>query len=131
MQRNASPSYSDTSAPTRQYRRATAANNGGAASGIPNHMYQGGYMPSPANHHARRGSVANMAAEMMGPQGTEALDSLRVVSSKMEDQLDKFTRPIRPWLPGLGRFLIVVTFFEDTLRILSQITGPSRSFIIM
>lgn len=85
-------------------------------------------MPSPANNHARRGSVANLAA-VMGPQGTEALDSLMKVSNKLEDQLDKFTRPIRPWLPGLGRFLIVVTFFEDTLRILSQITGQLTALI--
>ena len=59
----------------------------------------------------------------MGPQGTEVLGSIRKLSSKTEDVIDGVARPLRPYLPGLGRFLIVVTFLEDALRILTQITG--------
>ena len=28
--------------------------------------------------------------------------------------------PIKPYLPAIGRFLIVVTFLEDALRIITQ-----------
>ena len=41
-------------------------------------------------------------------------------SQQAEDVLDNLSQPIRPYLPALGRFLIVVTFFEDALRILTQ-----------
>ncbi|KAK8087950.1 hypothetical protein PG997_002911 [Apiospora hydei] len=38
----------------------------------------------------------------------------------IEDMLDTFSEPIKPYLPVIGRFLIVVTFLEDALRILTQ-----------
>lgn len=48
------------------------------------------------------------------------LDKIRALSSKIEDYIDVYTQPIKPHLPALGRFLIVVTFLEDALRILTQ-----------
>ncbi|KAG5295216.1 ER-derived vesicles protein ERV29 [Histoplasma ohiense] len=48
------------------------------------------------------------------------LDAIREQTGKIEDWLDTFSDPIRPYLPAVGRFLIVVTFLEDTLRILTQ-----------
>ncbi|KAL1919681.1 uncharacterized protein VTP21DRAFT_1612 [Calcarisporiella thermophila] len=42
------------------------------------------------------------------------------VTSQAEDLLDKVGTPLKPYLPGLGRLLIVCTFYEDSLRILSQ-----------
>lgn len=78
--------------------------------------------------HARRGSVMDLAAEMVGGQaGVEQLEKARKVSDKIEDRLDQLARPIRPWLPGIGRFLIVVTFLEDALRILTQLSGAFPS----
>lgn len=44
------------------------------------------------------------------------LEQVRRVTSKVEDLIDNNTRGLRPYLPGLGRFLIVVTFLEDALR---------------
>lgn len=41
-------------------------------------------------------------------------------SSQAEDVIDSWSQPIKPYLPALGRFLIVVTFLEDAMRIITQ-----------
>jgi len=48
------------------------------------------------------------------------LDTIREHTSKIEDILDNLAEPVKPYLPAIGRFLIVVTFFEDALRIITQ-----------
>ncbi|PFH55691.1 hypothetical protein XA68_17815 [Ophiocordyceps unilateralis] len=48
------------------------------------------------------------------------LDQIRPYTSKVEDIMDNFSEPIKPYLPAIGRFLIVVTFLEDALRIVTQ-----------
>jgi hypothetical protein len=48
------------------------------------------------------------------------LDAIREQTSKIEDWLDTYSDPIKPYLPAIGRFLIVVTFLEDALRIITQ-----------
>ncbi|DAA72733.1 surfeit locus protein homolog [Trichophyton mentagrophytes] len=50
------------------------------------------------------------------------LDAIREQTSKIEDWLDTVADPIKPHLPAIGRFLIVVTFLEDSLRIMTQWT---------
>ncbi|KAI7883879.1 SURF4-domain-containing protein [Lichtheimia hyalospora FSU 10163] len=41
-------------------------------------------------------------------------------SSKAEDIIDRVGQPLKPYIPAIGRFLIVVTFLEDALRITTQ-----------
>ena len=94
-------------------------------SGVPQHMYSQGYVPTPGNSHTRRPSVVDIAADFLGPSGPEQLAKIRQTGSKVEDWIDTYSRPIRPWLPALGRFLIIVTFLEDAHRILTQISGQS------
>ncbi|KIW06881.1 uncharacterized protein PV09_02557 [Verruconis gallopava] len=48
------------------------------------------------------------------------LDQIREQTSKIEDFFDTISEPIKPYLPAIGRFLIVVTFLEDALRIITQ-----------
>ncbi|KAK0273875.1 ER-derived vesicles protein erv29 [Friedmanniomyces endolithicus] len=48
------------------------------------------------------------------------LAAIRAQTSKIEDWLDTYSDPIKPYLPAIGRFLIVVTFLEDALRIMTQ-----------
>lgn len=91
---------------------------------VPQHLYNQGYVPTP-NSHTRRTSVVDIAADFLGPAGPESLARIRQTSSKVEDWIDTYSRPIRPWLPAFGRFLIIVTFLEDALRILTQISGQS------
>ncbi|KAF2704543.1 SURF4-domain-containing protein [Pleomassaria siparia CBS 279.74] len=50
------------------------------------------------------------------------LDTLREQTSKIEDWLDTLSEPVKPYIPAIGRFLIVVTFLEDALRIITQWT---------
>ncbi|CAN8099082.1 unnamed protein product [Discula destructiva] len=53
-------------------------------------------------------------------QESSAMDAIREQTSKIEDLLDTVAEPIKPYMPAIGRFLIVVTFLEDALRILTQ-----------
>ncbi|GKZ69814.1 hypothetical protein AnigIFM50267_005044 [Aspergillus niger] len=61
-----------------------------------------------------------------GPGRVEAtsdpspLDAVREQTSKIEDWLDTMSDPVKPYLPAIGRFLIVVTFIEDSLRMITQ-----------
>ncbi|KAG0289530.1 hypothetical protein BGZ98_003801 [Dissophora globulifera] len=48
------------------------------------------------------------------------MDSLHEYSRKAEDLIDKIGQPIKPYIPAIARFLIVVTFLEDALRITTQ-----------
>ncbi|BDD59669.1 hypothetical protein MPDQ_001753 [Monascus purpureus] len=48
------------------------------------------------------------------------LDAIREQTSKIEDWLETIADPIKPHLPRIGRFLIVVTFIEDSIRIVTQ-----------
>ncbi|MCJ1470042.1 hypothetical protein MMC07_008687 [Pseudocyphellaria aurata] len=48
------------------------------------------------------------------------LDAIREQTSKIEDFLDTVSEPVKPYVPAIGRFLIVVTFLEDALRIITQ-----------
>ena len=99
-----------------------------SAYGSPNpNSASAGSRRSSANH-ARRGSVIDIAADMLaGQAGVESLEKARKVTDKVEDTLEQWVKPVRPWLPGIGRFLIVVTFLEDALRILTQLGGKLLS----
>ncbi|KAF3163758.1 hypothetical protein TWF225_006211 [Orbilia oligospora] len=48
------------------------------------------------------------------------LDAIREQTSKIEDLLDTYFDPVKPYLPAIGRFLIVATFLEDAIRIITQ-----------
>ena len=71
------------------------------------------------------GGPSNMGMGM-GGRGLEAtndpspLEAIRAQTSKIEDWLDTISDPVKPYLPAIGRFLIVVTFLEDALRIMTQ-----------
>ncbi|MCJ1327482.1 hypothetical protein MMC10_004151 [Thelotrema lepadinum] len=63
-------------------------------------------------------NYSNMKAE--ATNDPSPLDAIRQQTSKIEDWLDTVSEPLKPYLPAIGRFLIVVTFLEDALRILTQ-----------
>lgn len=74
-----------------------------------------------ANYHLGRdqrmfGAPSHSAAS----SDPSPLDTIREHTSKIEDILDNLAEPVKPYLPAIGRFLIVVTFFEDALRIITQ-----------
>lgn len=51
---------------------------------------------------------------------SEIKQRLEAFSSKAEDIVDRVGQPLKPYIPILGRFLIVATFIEDALRIMTQ-----------
>ncbi|OAA53972.1 copii-coated vesicle protein 4 [Niveomyces insectorum RCEF 264] len=81
------------------------------------HLRGTGYgigQPNPFNNSAPESKESN------------ALDAIRQQTSKIEDLLDTFSEPVKPYLPAIGRFLIVVTFLEDALRIVTQFGDQLR-----
>lgn len=48
------------------------------------------------------------------------MEQLKVYSQKAEEVLDRLAGPIKPHIPLIARFLLVVTFLEDSLRIVTQ-----------
>ncbi|CAG8606075.1 12057_t:CDS:2 [Acaulospora colombiana] len=48
------------------------------------------------------------------------MDQVRQYTSKAEDVLATLFQPLKPYIPAIARFLIVVTFLEDALRIFFQ-----------
>lgn len=50
----------------------------------------------------------------------DPLEKIRAFGKTVEDNVEIFAQPLKPHLPALGRFLIVVTFLEDALRIMTQ-----------
>jgi hypothetical protein len=51
------------------------------------------------------------------------MDQIKEYSAAFEDVLDKVGSPLKPHIPVIGRFLLVVTFFEDALRLVVQWTS--------
>jgi len=50
----------------------------------------------------------------------DPIEKLRALSKTVEDNVEIYSQPLKPHLPAIGRFLIVVTFLEDALRIVTQ-----------
>lgn len=76
---------------------------------------QGGYQPEPPRFANQQPSTGFRAANPDDP-----VEKLRTFARTVEDNLEIYTQPLKPYLPALGRFLIVITFLEDSLRITTQ-----------
>lgn len=48
------------------------------------------------------------------------MEQVRQYSEQTEDVLEKFSRPLKPYMPWVARALLVSTFIEDTIRIIAQ-----------
>ncbi|KAL7667090.1 ER-derived vesicles protein ERV29 [[Candida] zeylanoides] len=65
---------------------------------------------------------APAAAPALGPVASSrsSLEHFERVSKAVEDAIDEHSRPLKPYVPAIGRAFIVATFYEDSLRIVSQ-----------
>lgn len=80
------------------------------------HNYSG-YRPGyNSNDPAHGGS----AGAFNGKFSNRFFTELQNYSEQIDQFLGKVGAPIKPWLPAIGRFFIVATFFEDGYRIFSQ-----------
>jgi len=73
------------------------------------------YSPDPHGIGNSRSSSGYRAAEPENP-----VEKLRYYAKQIEDYVEIYSQPLRPHLPAIGRFLIIVTFLEDSLRIITQ-----------
>ncbi|ETW75951.1 hypothetical protein HETIRDRAFT_329865 [Heterobasidion irregulare TC 32-1] len=76
---------------------------------------QGSYSPDPHGFGNSRPSSGYRAADPDDP-----IEKLRTYSKLAEDNIEIYAQPLKPHLPAIGRFMIVVTFLEDALRIVTQ-----------
>ena len=77
---------------------------------------RGGYSPDPHGmSNSRPPSAGYRAANPDDP-----LEKVRQFGKQIEDNIEIYAQPLKPHLPAIGRFLIVVTFIEDSIRILTQ-----------
>jgi hypothetical protein len=81
-------------------------------------------MVSPRLHPTEMTPTALAPVHPSYQQGTanpdDPIQKIRAYAAKVEDWVDIYSQPLRPHLPAIGRFLIVVTFLEDALRIVTQ-----------
>ena len=77
---------------------------------------RGGYSPDPHGLSNSRPSSAGYRAA----NPDEPLEKIRQLGKQVEDTIEIYAQPMKPHLPAIGRFLIVVTFIEDSIRILTQ-----------
>ncbi|KAN0111770.1 SURF4 family domain containing protein [Russula decolorans] len=73
------------------------------------------YSPDPHGIGNSRPSSGYRAANPENP-----VEQLRYYAKQIEDYVEIYSQPLRPHLPAIGRFLIIVTFLEDSLRIITQ-----------
>ncbi len=73
------------------------------------------YNPDPHGFGNSRQSTGYRAANPDDP-----IEKLRAFSKQVEDYVEIYSQPLKPHLPAIGRFMIVVTFLEDALRITTQ-----------
>lgn len=77
---------------------------------------RGGYSPDPHGLSTNRPASAGFRAA----NPDDPLDKVRHIGKQVEDTVEIYAQPLKPHLPAVGRFLIVVTFIEDSIRILTQ-----------
>ena len=56
------------------------------------------------------------------------METAKSASLRLEESLERFGSPLKPYLPALGRFFLVVTFYEDALRIIFQWSDQMNFF---
>jgi len=71
-----------------------------------------------ADPHGLSNSRASTGYRSANPD--DPVEKLRIFGKQVEDNIEIYSHPLKPHLPAIGRFLIVVTFLEDALRIITQ-----------
>lgn len=81
------------------------------------HQFDKLVQPNQFNNQFRAPQVSNL-----GPVSASKspFDKFEDFSKKVEDFIDDYSRPFKPYVPSIGRAFIVATFYEDSLRIITQ-----------
>lgn len=76
------------------------------------------YSPDP--HGLSNSRPMGSGYRAANPDSDDPIAKLRTFASQVEDYIEIYSQPLKPHLPAIGRFLIVVTFLEDAWRIMTQ-----------
>lgn len=64
--------------------------------------YQSTYQPNTSTHHIRKQSSISGLASTIGIDNQQ-LNSVRQITSRVEDVIERFTQPLKPYLPAAAR----------------------------
>lgn len=78
---------------------------------------QGGFQQN-YNYQAQFGNNAKSSDSQELSKSLQ--EKFEVYSTKVEEFVDAYSGPVKPYVPAIGRFLMVATFYEDAIRIVSQ-----------
>ncbi|KAG7910031.1 hypothetical protein KL906_001936 [Ogataea polymorpha] len=76
-----------------------------------------------SQHQSSLGTSTSSALDsiaQMIPSENPYVMKFEKFTKQVEELIDGYLSPAKPYVPFIGRFLIVATFFEDSLRIMSQ-----------
>ncbi|KAF7300699.1 Surfeit locus protein 4 [Mycena chlorophos] len=73
-----------------------------------------------ADPHGLSNSRSSASTGYRSANPDDPMEKAQMFARQVEDYVDIYSQPLKPHLPAIGRFLIVVTFLEDALRILTQ-----------
>lgn len=93
---------------------AGGALRGGGGSGY------NSYSAAPSSYGGSAVDAGPFGQITLGEGATRALAQAQQYSEQVDELLGRVGAPVKPWLPAAGRFLMVATFFEDGLRLVSQ-----------
>lgn len=79
----------------------------------------GGYSPEMRSDPHGMGNTRSPAG-YRAADPDDPLEKVRVYASMVEENVEIYSQPLKPHLPAIGRFMIIVTFLEDALRIITQ-----------
>ncbi|KAG0682785.1 hypothetical protein C6P40_004010 [Pichia californica] len=93
-------------------------------------MQSSNSIPTPSNnipiqnhfipHSVKKSTSALDFINNLIPSDHPYVKKFEKLTDKLDDLLDKYLSFAKPYVPAIGRFLIVATFLEDSLRIMSQ-----------
>ncbi|KAK6454945.1 SURF4 family-domain-containing protein [Scheffersomyces xylosifermentans] len=77
--------------------------------------------PNQFNNQFRNGQTG-VPPPNVGPvtSSKSLYDKFEDSSKSVEDLIDNYLKPLKPYVPAIGRAFLVATFYEDSLRIISQ-----------
>ncbi|ODV87119.1 hypothetical protein CANARDRAFT_21090 [[Candida] arabinofermentans NRRL YB-2248] len=92
----------------------------GGAGGQSHHQYGNGGNGSGSGSSSASPSAFLDSIARMIPNDNPHVIKFEKFSKKIEDLIDQYLGVCKPYVPFIGRFLIVATFLEDSLRITTQ-----------
>ncbi|GMM33419.1 Erv29 protein [Saccharomycopsis crataegensis] len=79
-----------------------------------------GFQPQYGGYQPQYQYGSSQSASQNGDLAKNLGEKFELYSNKVEELVDAYSGPVKPYVPAIGRFLMVATFYEDAIRIVSQ-----------